>query len=1726
MTDVAELGLKADATSIDRADRSLDKLSRTARKTETATERMNRENMQAVRQYQEMQRGMQGVLGVMGRITAIGAGLFGGIKLTSLVKDVALANSRFEQMGTVMEVVGRNIGLNANEVSRYAKEVQGMGITMNESRQTVISMIQAQLDLSKASGLARLSQDAAVIANINSSEALGRLIYGLKSAQVEVLRTMGLNVNFEDGYKKLAVQIGKNQTELTEAEKAQARLNQVMEAGKLIAGSYEASMQSASKQLGSTQRYLDDLQVLWGEAFSVVTRDLIFGYSDALKELLTTTQKLKDDGTLEEWSHDLADGLTTAIDVATLAGAVMLSRFAGPAVAAYTKAGAAQAKYLSQLAAGNVVTLNSAKADQQKAVAANAMAVADLNVAKTNAQRAASEVAAYKAVVESTRAEIALEQIRMKAQISAEGRRLSINRMVVARQELAAATMALTRIEQQHAAAMAGVATAETAAAASATRLAAAQSAATLSARAATVAMSALRGVMAFFGGPVGIALTAASAMYIFRDELFKSKTPTSDLAEEVDRLIESMKGVGKTSAELKIQELTTKIAENNIELDGMIERGGRMKTAYKNQRNAILQENKALQELIEKLQQATSSTKEYDNALDDLIRRMGMEIEAEAESLRQSKEQKDAIERIIKGLKEKNIEITRGEKELIKYQLQQNKATDAEIETALALYDSTDAWEKLIDAVGEDLKIQQKWNSAHKDTIEATKLEISQLTKIIAARKVGADAVREVNKQIFIENALREDAAQKIKDQWEEYTRLLGVLYDLQYENDKIKTQAEVLAESWQEALNRIDNAFVEMWKSAFKGFEEFADALKDAFIQLLADLAHRATTQKILISLGLDYDGKGSPGDTKSLSDIASLKSLTDFLASNPFEGIEDLLTGSSPILSELGMRLGDLSVMDVGLAALAGYAGNYLGSEIGQSLFGKEAESAIGATLGGIVGAIWGPLGSGIGATLGALIDTAFGGDGYARQAFGANVHPMMAGQQSTGYNVMGASGLNYQGMIEGDQDPTIANQFADILASTDTAITTLAAFLGADAFGRLEGQSLPGSNSQGRWGPSFFGSLDGSSLEDALAAFEDTLVARFRNLTKVVIDLEAIREMSMEGEALGDTIFRVIGQLTTVNQTFDALGLSVYELNTQGLAASDALVTAFGGLESFTSATSAYYQNFYTEQERAAAINQQLLETFQSLNIQTPTTNSEFRAIVESLDLTTTSGQATFATLMSIAPAFSQMTTAIETEINSLTGSIDQLNLRWMTADELLVMANQDLADFNTQMGLTGPNAIASKDGLMDFLYGLDLTTESGREAANAALGVADALDVIADAAEDARQQMISDVTDSAGGFLSDYNKTLSDRADLEQSLIDINKEIEDQVKAVEEASQPLSSVSEAVYDIASSVDTLNYSSSQLKGWADSILGTVDQLLLGDLSPLTNQQKFLEAQSQFAREQVRFSETGDASGLVAAAQTFLKENQAFNASGPAGNAIFQEVVSYLRDTGIELLSESERAQKWENEQKALLEGQQRATELARQAQEQADLNAQRDAKVALEQSKLDQLIQEKIAIEEALQTSYAIDADQILKDQLQNLVDMNTGLLSIEELLAVLPTDMANEISGILNPEMSEVPGFASGGRYGGGLAVVGEEGPEIIDFNNGGYVHNASDSANMMSGSALIPALEKISSRIEKLEKTVSDVGGKQVTATNEVTRATEDVGRKVNRNKVTTPSGS
>jgi hypothetical protein len=299
--DLASLYIKVDSKGVVTASKDLDELTGKAQKTEDSTRKVTRATDSANASFMSMANAVKAL-----------AASYAVLKLAQYVKEATMLASRYETLGVVMRVVGNNAGYTGAQMEVFAKSLEKAGISMIEARQTLTRMVQANLDLAQSSKLARVAQDAAVIGNINSSEAFQRMVYGIQSGQVEILRTIGINVNFENSYQKVAKATGRVTAQLSEAEKSQIRMNAVMDAGQRIAGTYAGAMETAGKQVLSLPRHLENLKDLTGALFtpalSVVIQE-ITGDVTALNGELSGASK----SAISNWGKEFAGTVSTVI---------------------------------------------------------------------------------------------------------------------------------------------------------------------------------------------------------------------------------------------------------------------------------------------------------------------------------------------------------------------------------------------------------------------------------------------------------------------------------------------------------------------------------------------------------------------------------------------------------------------------------------------------------------------------------------------------------------------------------------------------------------------------------------------------------------------------------------------------------------------------------------------------------------------------------------------------------------------------------------------------------------------------------------------------------------------------------------------------------------------------------------------------------------------------------------------------------------------------------------------------------------------------------------------------------------------------------------------------------------------------------------------------------------------------------------------------------------------
>lgn len=347
---------------------------------------------------------------------------------------------------------------------------------------------------------------------------------------------------------------------------------------------------------------------------------------------------------------------------------------------------------------------------------------------------------------------------------------------------------------------------------------------------------------------------------------------------------------------------------------------------------------------------------------------------------------------------------------------------------------------------------------------------------------------------------ALRNSGADAASKEGQEIAQLTGQLYDheaaLAATEEATRAHEEAMREAaqqsnpWAEALQgaveRVDSAFVDMWKNIGSGFDSFADSLKDAFKQLLAELANMAITRPIMMRIGaalglggsssaMASSGGGIGGFTSLLS--AGKSVFQGFQSGGLSGGLNALIGGSSTggmlgeALSSFRFALGDLSsklgldslagkfnsqgleikstganLLDIGANIGAGFLGSLAGDKIGQALFGDRKTTGIGAGVGGVIGSAWGPIGTAIGSALGSIAENAIGkifglGDQARWGKLGVTTGSAIPTDGSALETITAASGLTLTAVAK-RTDAEAAKQLLEGFSTIDAALTAAA------------------------------------------------------------------------------------------------------------------------------------------------------------------------------------------------------------------------------------------------------------------------------------------------------------------------------------------------------------------------------------------------------------------------------------------------------------------------------------------------------------------------------------------------------------------------------------------------------------------------------------------------------------------------------------------------------------
>lgn len=220
--------------------------------------------------------------------TALGQFLYGAIdrligKIKQLGSEGLMSAARAQELDYVLQILGNRAGYTKEQLDQQVDSIVEYGIRTDTAQNLVSQFIRYQLDLSKATDLARAAQDTAIVSMVDSSEELDRFMYGIQTYNTEVLRSAGININAQTAFDEYAASIQKTGRELTVVEKQQAFMNAILKEGARNAGLYEAAMEAPGKQLRSLSRDMYELGRVMGTPFLNAFSSVVKTARDAAK---------------------------------------------------------------------------------------------------------------------------------------------------------------------------------------------------------------------------------------------------------------------------------------------------------------------------------------------------------------------------------------------------------------------------------------------------------------------------------------------------------------------------------------------------------------------------------------------------------------------------------------------------------------------------------------------------------------------------------------------------------------------------------------------------------------------------------------------------------------------------------------------------------------------------------------------------------------------------------------------------------------------------------------------------------------------------------------------------------------------------------------------------------------------------------------------------------------------------------------------------------------------------------------------------------------------------------------------------------------------------------------------------------------------------------------------------------------------------------------------------
>lgn len=220
----------------------------------------------------------------------------------------------------------------------------------------------------------------------------------------------------------------------------------------------------------------------------------------------------------------------------------------------------------------------------------------------------------------------------------------------------------------------------------------------------------------------------------------------------------------------------------------------------------------------------------------------------------------------------------------------------------------------------------------------------------------------------------------------------------------------------------------------------------------------------------------------------------------------------------------------------------------------------------------------------------------------------------------------------GSLDNEIQQMIGNQFKEVR----TSIVGFATQLGVDA------SKIVGYTKDIKFSTKDLDSDPAKAAQQIQDQLQKEFEASAEEMAKLVLEGTNLRRGQ---ETYLETLKRVSDTVKVVNQSLDALGLTMFDVSLAGTEAAVNFADLFGGINEAQAALQGYYANFYSAEEKTENAIAALTEEFKSLGIDVaPKTKDAFRDLVKEADAA--GDTELVATLIKMSGAFAQLMTELE------------------------------------------------------------------------------------------------------------------------------------------------------------------------------------------------------------------------------------------------------------------------------------------------------------------------------------------------------------------------------------------------------------------------------------------------------------------------------------------------